>query len=515
MKLTSSSSAKKGILAQNTFINLIGKAIPLLPAVIAIPFLIKGLGTPRFGVLMLVWSIIGYFGLLDMGVGRATTKFVADQEAAGKTLLPIIVTSITLLIGIGIAGGVIIFFATPWIVNDILNVPAPLAAETQTAFYILSASIPVILGCVGASGILQAQQRFKLINAVKVPANILNSVSPLIVLIFTKKLPYIVAVLVVERAITFIIYIFYCLKGQPLTLNSDYSFEKWTKKLLGFGAWLTVSNIVNSIMVYMDRFIIGAILTMSAVAYYTTPYEVVKRISVISGSFMGVMFPAFSVYFLYDQEKFIQIYQESFRYILCIITPIVTVFLLGSHAILTIWLGDEFAEHSTIVLQILAVAIFINSITKISGSLVQAAGRPDLRAKLHIAELPVYLVLLWYFTHWLGLEGVALAWLIRVSVDGLVLFYFGHRLTFYSISWKKLFVKTAFIILAVAVSLIIMHWWLNNPIIALFYALFWGILIFFVAWRYILQSKQRNKIRNLLDETRTKMLVPLRKFSKK
>src|SRR5699024_11642485 len=143
----SSSVNKKGILAENTLINVAGRSLPLLFAIAAIPFVIDGLGTARFGVLTIVWIVIGYFGLFDMGLGRATTKFVGGQEARGtKQLSPIILTSLILLIGFGMIGGGIIVLATPFLVNNVLNIPPDLLAETTKAFYVLSFSIPLVLG---------------------------------------------------------------------------------------------------------------------------------------------------------------------------------------------------------------------------------------------------------------------------------------------------------------------------------------------------------------------------------
>ena len=56
----------------------------MLVAIIAIPFLIKGLGTARFGVLTLAWMVVGYFSLFDLGIGRALTKVVAEKIGAEK-----------------------------------------------------------------------------------------------------------------------------------------------------------------------------------------------------------------------------------------------------------------------------------------------------------------------------------------------------------------------------------------------------------------------------------------------
>src|ERR1041385_1581090 len=63
-------------------------------------------------------------------------------------------------------------------------------------------------------------------------------------------------------------------------------------ELFGFGAWVTVSNLVGSIMVYIDRFVIGAQVSIAAVAFYTAPYEVLTRLGVIPAALSGALYPA-------------------------------------------------------------------------------------------------------------------------------------------------------------------------------------------------------------------------------
>src|SRR5438105_466854 len=70
------------LLARNTGLNLLGQIIPLGVAVLAVPVLIRALGSDRFGVLTLAWALIGYFALLDFGLGRALTQ--AASEAIGQ-----------------------------------------------------------------------------------------------------------------------------------------------------------------------------------------------------------------------------------------------------------------------------------------------------------------------------------------------------------------------------------------------------------------------------------------------
>src|SRR5207245_112880 len=69
------------------------------------------------------------------------------------------------------------------------------------------------------------------------------------------------------------------------------------------------------------------------------------------------------------------------------------------------------------VLQILAVGVFLNAMAYLPSAFVQAVGRPDLTAKLHLLELPFYMPLLWFAAIRFGPSGVAGAWCLRVVVD--------------------------------------------------------------------------------------------------
>ena len=82
---------------------------------------------------------------------------------------------------------------------------------------------------------------------------------------------------------------------------------------------------------------------------------------------------------------------------------------------------------SSAVLQWLAVGVFVNAVARLPFSVLQASGRPDVTAKLHLIELPAYLFALWALVRAFGIEGAAAAWTLRAGVDAVVLFGFGLR----------------------------------------------------------------------------------------
>jgi O-antigen/teichoic acid export membrane protein len=193
------------------------------------------------------------------------------------------------------------------------------------------------------------------------------------------------------------------------------------RPLLGFGGWMTVSNVVSPMMVYLDRFLIGSIVSMSAVAFYVTPYEMITKLWVIPGALVAVLFPAFSASLATDPRAAVRLLDRGVRFVFIALFPAVLVIDVLARPGLELWLGKDFADHSTRVLQWLAAGVLVNSMAQVPFAFIQGAGRPDLTAKLHFAELPVYLALLWWGVSRFGIEGAAIVWLVRVTADGAVL----------------------------------------------------------------------------------------------
>ncbi|HDS01688.1 MAG TPA: flippase [candidate division Zixibacteria bacterium] len=488
------------LLARNTVFNLVGQLLPLVVAVITIPIIMSALGVERFGVLTLAWMVIGYFGLFDMGLGRATTKFVAeylglgDSGSAGR----LIRVSLLMLAGFGIMGTAFMLILTPWLVKSVLNIPSVLLEESLHAFYLLAFSIPVVSMTAGARGILEAQQRFDIVNYIKVPMYMTAFIAPLMVLPFSNKLLPIVAVLIACRFAGLFAYLYFCARSFPGMIRPSLPELGLIRQLLSYGGWLTLSHLIWPIMTYMDRFIIGAILTMAAVAYYVTPYELVSRVLVISGSILAVVFPAMSMYAREQHEKFLRLFNRAIKYLLMILVPAVFLIIAFARPIFGLWLGHDFALNSAIVLQLLALGKLINSVGQVSSSAVQAMGRPDITAKLHLIELPVYLVMLWLFVRQMGIVGAAIAWTARVTLDlmlNLIIFRrlssmlsgLNPRIRLNLVSWSAFMIGAAFLLSAVTAPL------LNMPISIIMLG---GSAMLY--WYKFFENDERDFVRNIV-----------------
>ncbi len=484
------------LLARNTLYNLIGQGAPILVALFAIPLLINGLGTERFGVLTLAWMVIGYFSLFDLGLGRALTKMVAEKLGAGREQeIPALVwTTLFLMILLGLVGTLVVSLLSPWLVRDALKIPEALQSETLHAFYLLALSVPVVISTAGLRGVLEAQQRFELINAVRIPMGVFTFLGPLLVLPFSQSLFPVVAVLVAGRLLAWLVHLLLCFYVMPALRHGIVLQRVLTGPLIRFGSWMTVTNIVGPLMVYLDRFLIGAMISVTAVAYYATPYEVVTKLWLIPGALVGVLFPAFAASFVQDRNRTALIFGRGVKYVFLSLFPIILLIVTLAHEGLDLWLGAEFAQNSTRVLQWLAVGVFINSLAQIPFALIQGAGRPDLTAKLHLIELPFYLLAVWWLISAYGIEGAAIAWVARVVVDTLILFGMAQRFLSSSVSIIQFVAFTMGALLLILTSVVLpMGMALKGPFLSLTL-----IAFVLVAWLLILAPEERSFARNHL-----------------
>src|SRR5437879_10943892 len=161
--------------ARHTLYNIFGQALPLAVGLVAIPILTRSLGDTRFGLLALMWAIIGYFSLLDLGLGRATTKFVAEALARQDARRAQQVAGFTAAgqTALGVVGGALLAAVTPWVVTDLLRVPAELRVEAEQAFRWLALSVPFVVLSLNLRAVLEGAQRFELANLVSEPQGML------------------------------------------------------------------------------------------------------------------------------------------------------------------------------------------------------------------------------------------------------------------------------------------------------------------------------------------------------
>ena len=391
----------------------------------SIPVIASRLGDTRFGILGLVWGVLGYFSVFDLGLGRATVKFVAELLERGDRDVIEQLVSFSALVqtGLGVLGGLVLAMATPLLVTTVFNVPADVADEAQGAFYLLSLSLPFVLLSDALRGVLEAAQRFDLATLIRVPSTTAMFVLPAVGAYVGMGLPGILLLLLIARVVTCAV--------TTMAIGAAVPGFRWRwpsreaglfRPLLSYGGWVAISNFLTANLVYLDRFLLASVAGMAAVAYYTAPYEAVTRLLILPAGMAAVLFPAFSALASAGEPtRGPRLLARATRYLLMLVGAPTVLIILFASDLLAIWVGPVYAAEGAVALQILAVGVFVNSFAHLPYSYLQGMGRPDLTAKFHLAELVPYAVLAWVLVDAFGVTGAALAWTIRVSADATLL----------------------------------------------------------------------------------------------
>lgn len=417
-------------LARNTILNLLGHGIPLVVGLVTIPFVLQQLGTDRIGLLTLAWALMGYFSMFDLGLGRAITQSVAAKlgQEDNAQIARAVWSGLALMGVFGAISAMAGFALSPWLVHSALKIPSSLREEALWAFIALSASIPIMVMSSGFAGLLSALQRFDVLNALRVPVGMSTFLVPAAVLLLSNSLFHVCLALVVARALFLVLYVIASFRVFPALRSGIGLAGAELVRLARFGGWMTVSNVVGPLMVYMDRFLIGVGLSTTAVAFYAVPFEVVTRLWIIPAAVVSSLFPAFATAKVTDFSRAPSLFSTGATFILLPLIPVVLTVVVFAEDLLAIWLGYEFAQHGTVVLQLLIVGVYINSLAHVPFALVQGIGRPDLTAKLHVLELPIYGACLVWLLGRFGIEGVAIAWLMRIALDTVLLMIIAYVL---------------------------------------------------------------------------------------
>lgn len=417
------------MIVRHAIFNLAGLGIPLVVAVFTIPMLIAALGTANFGVLVLIWMVVSYFGLFDFGLGRTLTLLIAVAESRGETgrIGPMVATALIMMAGLGVVVGVALIALAGPAVGLLSDIPH--REQTVAAVRALSWSLPAITLTSGLRGILEARHAFGLVNLIRLPMGIYTFVGPaLVVALLEPRLDWIAWALVAGRWIACLFHAWFAWRVLPEMRGPLRFATSEIRPLLSVGGWLTVSNVISPLIGYADRFVIAGLVSATAVAYYATPYEIVARLWIIPTALTAVLFPTFAARVARDARAGAALFRQSVTVLALLLLPLCAFLGIFAHEILALWLNEEFASHSASLLQIFALGVFINSTAHIPFTLIQGSGRPKWTAMIHLAEVLPFILLLWWATAQFGILGAALAWLARIVVDTVALFLASGRI---------------------------------------------------------------------------------------
>ena len=403
---------------RHTLANLVGTLIPLAVTILTVPWYLAALGEARYGVLAIVWLVLGYFAFLDLGLGKATANGVAAAQHSAEERSLVLRSALTANIIIGTAVGTV-----AWVTGRCLSHRLGTSAlhhEVAQTLPWMAASIPLLLVSSVLTGALEGCRRFGVVNALQIVGTLAFQLIPLAAAtMFGGTLDIVIPAAVISRALTVVPFFVACVVLVPMRRGLPASFAK-IRRLMAYGGWVAVTGIVGPVLETIDRILIGATLGSRAVAHYSLVYQLVTKARILPGSLMRAAFPTLSASSAEEGRLLVVRVLSSLARVM---TPLVLCGIFLLHPVMSLWVGQSLATSASRYGEIMLIGVWAGGMAQLPYAYTQAIGRPGTVARLHLYEVGPFLVSLYLAVHWFGLTGAAAAWTIRCVLDALLQYW--------------------------------------------------------------------------------------------
>lgn len=408
-----------------------GLALPLVVAAATVPALIDHIGAERFGFLALAWGLVGYAGILELGIGRAVTQKLSSlrvlnnpAEICGVFVSAVRITQIAGAVG----GGLLLIAALLGVQHYVVVVTVP-SEEINFAAAIVACALPVQALSATYRGVNEAYGNFARIGVLRVLLGVANFGGPYLVSLFTENLGWLVSSVFLSRLGALWAYRILAVRSLPTVTGRTVGADRGTMaELLRFGGWFTVSTILAPFLGQADRYFIGVLLSAAAVTAYVLPYEIVVQSLVVVGAVTTVLFPAMSKAVATDTAQARAMYGFWLVRMAGGMLVLMGVLVFVMPYLLEWWLGNRVTDESTMVGRILCLGAWLNSVGAVCFAYLHSHGWVKKTAIAHLYELPVFLVFLYLGITSFGIVGAAIAWVGRMFLDTSILLILVSRL---------------------------------------------------------------------------------------
>ena len=466
------------------------------------PFVVRSLGDTNYGIWVLLGSLVGYLGLLDLGVRGAVTRYVAKlhSEGAHGEAEKLVSTALSIFSCMGLAAIALstlaALFAVPYF--------------HLTPDYIPTARIVIILGgitmaftLVGAcfGGIIVALQRFDRLGQIEIGVGILRAVSVFVALEGGLGL---VALAIIQLAAALLRLTASAWAAHSLYTNQRWRLGTWDptalREIVSFSWSATLLMFAAQIVYYSDSVIVGAFLPVAFVTLFSIASTLIDYSrSVLRGVSTAIM-PRTSALQMHGVGAVARATLSSARIATLLILPITITFMFRGDHFIGLWMGPSYAETSGRILTILAYALSLMGAGQVLYAALLGLGRHKGLVPFNLAEAAVNVALSVLLVRSVGLVGVAWAITLPNAFNSLVTLpwyaqrHLGIRWTdYYWSSWIRPMLS---MVPFAAATILIERLWPASHMIGFFAGVAAALLVAAIgAWAFAMDPEERLAIR--------------------
>ncbi|HSW89029.1 MAG TPA: oligosaccharide flippase family protein [Candidatus Saccharimonadales bacterium] len=417
-------------LISNVIYNYIGFFIVSVSGFLLFPFTLHLLGDKANGVLLLINTIINYFGLLDLGVATTVMKMVAehshDEDKAYVT--KIVVNGLLVFTAIGLLIILVGVSITPFL-GVIFRIPPDLLITAKISYVVFVIAVGLVFPTAIFQAVFSGYQNYKLNNIIGVLQVIAAVIGTILVLELGYGLIGLAVVSLLSNVVVIVLRMYFTIVKYKINIFDRKAIDfQVIRSIFLFSRWILLITIASRLIFQSDTIVIGMFASAAAITAYQIALSPNIFLRKIGDQFNGVTFPASaSLNARNDVSKLQRLLKESTRVTTITMIPFLIVFLIWGKDYITLWVGKQYVfSYPTLV--VLTIGIFAATIQGTANQIIIALNKHKVFTTVTISEAIINVILSIVLLHKFGIIGVALGTTIPTLVTsfGFSVVYSSH-----------------------------------------------------------------------------------------
>jgi O-antigen/teichoic acid export membrane protein len=400
---------------------LIAQAWSGVLGIMVLPILVRGLGAERYGLLALSLALIGFAAIADLGVGRAASKYLAEDFERNETsrTQQHISSALTICAVMGLGGTCILAWSTPFLVDHVLKIPQHLAREARIVMWTTSLGLLPVLLRISFDGTLAGHHRIAELSIGNILANTLKAgLSVAAVLTGRSIVGVVTANVCVSYLHAFGLWL-YARRYFAGRVNIRLGWNSQiARELVRLGLLSSASSFLAGILLlYFDRFVIAVFLPLAALGYYSAAFDITSKQCYISSPIGQAFFPVFSGKSKAGPAEFQKYYFHATKMQAVGLTGLAAMLTVLARPLLTYWISRDIAINSTAVMGVLTLGMLLSSYANLPYIAILAGSEnPAACPKIFAIAFAAHVLFSLLLVKVAGTFGVALSLLLAFAI---------------------------------------------------------------------------------------------------
>lgn len=409
-----------------TLTSILSQGVRVFTALITVPLALGYLGDERYGVWLIMSSLLAFLAFADLGVGNGLLNVVSeahgqnDRELAIKAVSSafVVLSAIALLFGLTFA---LSYAFIPW--AGLFNVTSALAQQEvgpAVAIFFACFLLNLPLGIV--QRIQMGYQEGYYNNIWQAAGAILGLVGVLLCIQFNLGLPAMVA----------------AFAGAPLLATLLNGAHLWGKryphlrpqlrqasrsigrKILNLSFMFLLLQLSMALAFSADNLIIAQLLGADAVTQFGVPQRLFGLLSLLVGLVLTPLWPAYGEAIANQDANWVKVtLMRTIKLVLLLVTPLALLMVFSGKTLINLWVGNA-VQPTFILLLGFGLWIIISSFGNSIAMFLNGAGVIRFQAVAAVIMATINILLSIFLTLKFGLPGPIWGTVISYTLFALV-----------------------------------------------------------------------------------------------